>query len=344
VYDAHAHGATGSATGVSGENLGSLLNLGQSFTAVPGGTAHWTFAGTQNYAPASGDVSITITQATAAIRVSGYAGTYDGQAHGASGSATGVIGEDLSALLNLGASFVDVPGGAARWSFAGNANYRPASGSVVIMIVKATPVLSNLSSPTITVGAGTASLSGNIAAGALVPPGSVAITLNGVTQNAAIQPDGSFSASFNTAALVPASPAYTIQYSYAGGVDFNSANGTGMLTVGYHVVPLFERHEEPHHGATLPIRLILQDARDRDVSSRAITVDAVRVVQVGTNRVFAASAPGHSDPNDVFRFRHEDHGMYSFELSTRGLPSGRFNLIVKVAGDPEEHALPFELR
>lgn len=65
--DGNAHGATGSATGVNGEDLSSLLNLGASFTNVPGGTAHWTFAGNADYAPASGDVSITITRATPTI-------------------------------------------------------------------------------------------------------------------------------------------------------------------------------------------------------------------------------------------------------------------------------------
>src|SRR5438094_7480683 len=105
-----------------------MLNLGASFTDVPGGTAHWTFAGNANYAPAAGDVSITITQATASISVSGYADVYDGHPHGATGSAHGVSGEDLSNLLSLGASFTDVPGGTAHWSFAGNTNRPPASG------------------------------------------------------------------------------------------------------------------------------------------------------------------------------------------------------------------------
>ncbi|HEV2721338.1 MAG TPA: Ig-like domain repeat protein, partial [Thermoanaerobaculia bacterium] len=137
VYDGHAHGATGSAHGINGEDLTSLLDLGASFTAVPGGTAHWTFASNTNYAPASGDVSITITQATATVTVNGYSGVYDGNAHGATGSATGVLGENLSSLLNLGASFTDVPGGTAHWTFAGNTNYAPASGDAAITITKA---------------------------------------------------------------------------------------------------------------------------------------------------------------------------------------------------------------
>ncbi|MBI4265749.1 MAG: Ig-like domain repeat protein, partial [Acidobacteria bacterium] len=137
VYDGAAHGATGTATGVNGEDLSAPLDLGASFTDVPGGTAHWTFAGNTNYAPASGDATITITQAQATVAVDGFTGVYDGAAHGATGTATGVNGEDLSALLDLGASFTNVPGGAAEWSFAGNTNYQGASGDVGITITQA---------------------------------------------------------------------------------------------------------------------------------------------------------------------------------------------------------------
>jgi|GEM_PF-1693784 len=137
VYDGHAHGATGTATGVNGENLTSLLNLGATFTDVPGGTAHWTFAGNTDYAPSSGDASIAITQAAATVNVNGYTGVYDGHAHGATGTATGVNGENLSSLLNLGATFTDVPGGTAHWTFAGNTNYASSSGDAAIVITKA---------------------------------------------------------------------------------------------------------------------------------------------------------------------------------------------------------------
>ena len=141
VYDGHAHGATGSASGANGEDLSSWLNLGTTFTDAPGGTAHWTFAGNGNYAPAGGDVSITITPRAANISVSGFTGTFDGQAHGASGSVTGVNGESLNSLLNLGSSFTNPPGGTAHWTFAGNNNYNASSGDVAIVINKATPVV-----------------------------------------------------------------------------------------------------------------------------------------------------------------------------------------------------------
>ena len=88
---AAAHGATGTATGVGGgPDAGSSLNLGASFTNVPGGTANWTFTGGTNYNDQNGTAAIVINKADATVTVNGYTGVYDGAAHGATGTATGV--------------------------------------------------------------------------------------------------------------------------------------------------------------------------------------------------------------------------------------------------------------
>ncbi|MCA1683581.1 MAG: hypothetical protein LC708_00390, partial [Actinobacteria bacterium] len=137
VYDGNAHGATGTAKGVNNETL-SGLNLGASYTNVPGGPANWNFTDTTgNYKNANGTVPINITKANATISVSGYTGVYDGNAHGATGTATGVNGESLSGL-NLGASYTNVPGGPANWNFTdATGNYRDANGTAPVNISKA---------------------------------------------------------------------------------------------------------------------------------------------------------------------------------------------------------------
>jgi hypothetical protein len=135
-YDAAFHGATGSQSGVGGESAGTL-NLGATFKDVPGGTAHWVFTGNGNYLDQSGDVPIVITRTSAHITVHGYTGEYDGAFHGATGSASGVAGASAG-TLNLGATFKDVPGGTAHWTFTGNGNYKDDSGNVPIVITKAT--------------------------------------------------------------------------------------------------------------------------------------------------------------------------------------------------------------
>ena len=137
VYDGNAHGATGSATGVKGEDLSSLLHLGATFTNVPGGTANWTFDGNGNYNSTERHGRHRHhARRTRRSASRGYTGVYDGNAHGATGSATGVKGEDLSSLLHLGATFTNVPGGTANWTFDGNGNYNPTSGTVGIVITQ----------------------------------------------------------------------------------------------------------------------------------------------------------------------------------------------------------------
>jgi hypothetical protein len=143
TYDATAHTATGTATGVGGVDLSAGLTLS--------GTTHtnagdypsdaWSFAGGTNYNDASGTVHDIIDKATASITVTPYSVTYDGNAHTATGTATGVGGVSLSGLDLSGTTHTNVgdyPSDA--WSFS-NANYNGASGTVHDSILDAAPVV-----------------------------------------------------------------------------------------------------------------------------------------------------------------------------------------------------------
>ncbi|GAA4299926.1 hypothetical protein GCM10023183_09720 [Nibribacter koreensis] len=103
-----------------------------------------TYPESENHLPSSASKTFTIDKAIAAVVVSGYEGTYNGKAHGATGSATGVNNEALEGL-ELGDSFTNVPGGTARWTFS-NPNYTSQTGEVAVKINKApvTLVLGNL--------------------------------------------------------------------------------------------------------------------------------------------------------------------------------------------------------
>ena len=78
--------------------------------------------------------NFTITKIDAEISVAGYTGPYDTNEHGITGSATGAEGVDLSASLNLGSKFKNVPGGLAHWTFTGGTNYNSKSGDISITI------------------------------------------------------------------------------------------------------------------------------------------------------------------------------------------------------------------
>ena len=134
VYDGNPHPATGTATGVGGASLGPVTltyTPGDANAPVNAGSYSVvaSIASSANYnAATSAPATVTITQADAVVSVTGYSGVYDGNPHGATGTATGVKGESLTSLLNLGGDFTNVPGGTATWTFAGDTNYKSASG------------------------------------------------------------------------------------------------------------------------------------------------------------------------------------------------------------------------
>ncbi|MDQ3997915.1 MAG: MBG domain-containing protein [Gemmatimonadota bacterium] len=116
------------------------------------------------------------------------------------------------------------------------ANYNGATAKVYLTVTKATPVFSNLSSPTITYGESSVSLTGKLTAGAVAPTGSVVITLGSggaaQQQSAPIESDGSFSGSFATATLPASATPYPIAYTFAENANFNSASDNSTsLTV-----------------------------------------------------------------------------------------------------------------
>jgi hypothetical protein len=142
VYDGNAHGASGTATGVGGVDLSASLNFGSTFTNVPGGTAHWTFTGGTNYNDASGDVAIVINKANPTCSVTPYSVTYDGNAHTASGSCSGVNGEGLSGLDLSGTTHTNAGIYTDTWTFTDSTgNYNNASSTVTDEIKKADPVV-----------------------------------------------------------------------------------------------------------------------------------------------------------------------------------------------------------
>jgi hypothetical protein len=209
TYDGAAHGATGTATGVNGEDLSGLLHLGGTFSDAPGGTANWTFHGNGEYNAAAGTAAITINRADATISVAGFSGTYDGAAHGATGTATGVLGENLGDLLNLGATFTNVAGGTAHWTFSGGTNYNVAEGDAAIAISKATPIISWAQ-----------------------PAAVVAGTLLSATQlNATANVDGTFVYSPAAGTVLNATQELSVTFTPADTVNYNGAAASVTVTV-----------------------------------------------------------------------------------------------------------------
>jgi hypothetical protein len=145
TYNGQSHTATvTSITGVNGETGATVGTVNVSNTAHTNAGTYssdtWSFTGGINYNDiAATTITDKIKKADAIVLVSGYSGTYDAMAHGATGSVTGVDagGAALGSSLDLGATFINVPGGLAHWVFTGGTNYNDQSGDVAIIISQA---------------------------------------------------------------------------------------------------------------------------------------------------------------------------------------------------------------
>src|SRR5262249_55416957 len=111
IYNASAFPATSSVTGagvVTGSasldyyDITTGTDLGSTASVNAGNyTVTATYTGDANHTGSTASASFTIAKADATISVTPYDVTYDGKAHTATGTATGVNDEDLSSLFDL---------------------------------------------------------------------------------------------------------------------------------------------------------------------------------------------------------------------------------------------------
>ena len=141
TYDAAAHTADGKARGVLNEGLGGLTLSGTSHTNAGNYADTWAFTdATGNYNNASGTVADTILKANAAIVVNPYSVTYDAATHTDTGTAKGVLNENLNGLVLTGTTHTNAGSYTDAWTFTDSTgNYNNASGASGDIIARANP-------------------------------------------------------------------------------------------------------------------------------------------------------------------------------------------------------------
>jgi endonuclease G len=118
------------------------------------------------------------------------------------------------------------------------------------------------------------------------------------------------------------------------------------FAVGYGIATLFDATRAVRSGSTLPVKLRLIDAGGLDLSSASIVVTAIRVGLVSTATTNDVQDAGNANPDGNFRFDESlgERGGYIFNLSTKGLVSGTYELVFTATGDPTPHTISFQVR
>jgi hypothetical protein len=224
TYDATAHPATVSATGVGGLNLtpDPVYSCGHTpiNVADSGCTASYSFAGDANHNPSSDSKTYTINKATSLVNVSGGPFTFDGSAHAATITVSGVGGVSVSggsAITYNGIATAPTNAGtyAVSVSFtSAEGNYDNASGSGSILINKA-------NSTTVVSVAGV-----TFTYDAIAHPAAVSVTGAGGLN---LTPDPVYSCGH--APVNVADSGCTASYNFAGDDNHNPSSGSKTYTI-----------------------------------------------------------------------------------------------------------------
>ena len=241
------------------------------------GAATTVLSGTISLVPDGETVSITLDGVTQTATVAG----------GAFSSSF-----DTTALTIAGSPYT------ITYAYLGDANLAPVSNtSASLSVVPPAPAFSGLSSPTISYGTLTATLSGTIS---LVPDGeSLTISLGGQQRTTTVS-GGTFSSRFNTSDLEVSDSPYTITYSYAGDGTLSAANGSGSMTVVPAPLTITAVNQTMVYGGALPsLTASYSGFVDGDTSASLSTQPTLSTTATAASHVntYAITGGGAADAN-----------------------------------------------
>jgi hypothetical protein len=126
----------------------------------------------------------------------------------------------------------------------------------------------------------------------------------------------------------------------------NSASSTVTYTVTYGICALYDQTKAVKAGSTVPIKLMLCDASGADVSAAGVVVSATGVTQTSTDAPGSLADSGNANPDNNFRFDATlgTAGGYIYNFSTANMITGTYAVKFRVANDPVEHTLSFQVK
>lgn len=140
-------------------------------------------------------------------------------------------------------------------------------------------------------------------------------------------------------------------------VSRNFATGTICASVGslspfviarrtgpvYHLQLQYDATKAAQAGSTIPVRVTLLDGLGRNISAANVILKAVSIVPATGGPAVAVDDAGNANPGGYFRFDRAGGG-YVFNLSTRGLKSGSYQLLVEGPDKPFRYPIDVKIR
>ena len=111
----------------------------------------------------------------------------------------------------------------------------------------------------------------------------------------------------------------------------------------YVIERLYDSTKTKKSGSAYPIKVSLRNGAGQNVSSPSIVLHAVSVTQASTNAVGPLDDTGTANPDFDFRYDASLAG-YIFNLSTKGISTGTYNLNFTVGSDPTPYSVPFAVK
>ncbi len=207
-------------------DIGAFQTGGFSITAVAGSTPQSAVPG----AAFANPLAVSVTANRAGEPVAGGLVSFSAPTSGASAS----LSSTSATIDSGGVAQVDATANSTSGSYSVTATTAGAAAPVEFALTNLIqPHYSDLINQTVTYGTSSATFAGRLGYGRQAPQGEdVAVTLDGVTQQAVIDANGDFSTTFaDVAGLSVSGSPYTITYSYAGDATFAPASATSILTV-----------------------------------------------------------------------------------------------------------------
>jgi hypothetical protein len=194
------------------------------------------------------------------------------------------------------------------------------------------PVFSPLDALTIEAGSASVTITGTLGVAGLVPPGVVAVSLDGMAVSSPIEAGGRFTATFPANSLTVANSPYTIGFSYAGDGNFKSATASSSLHVIDTTAPLISTVTatpntlRPPNHKMIDVTLAYTATDFSGVPSCSVTVSSNEPID------------GLGDGNTSVDWRVIDARQVQLRAERSGQGEGRLYAITVSCGDASGNA------